>query len=325
MRYVVLDDDTGEVLAASRDLNEVLAAIGGGAEGTSATSEPEVHTKWDFPSLDEMSVAGRAGWKVESHAALHDEGGGVTVRLYRSREEAEASHAAGLVRLFAIALKGRVKCTFKAKSLSFAAAMFLKEMDYSVERITADVLEGAVREALVRNQPSVRDAAAFDARLAEGAADVARVEADISRILGDTLSCAAALHERLSNGGFCEETVESVSTQLAWLVYRGFPRLVPLARLAHYARYLKGIAVRLDRARTNPSGDRSKEARFAPYWTRYREALAEKDAAARPSAVALAEFRWMLEEYRISLFAPELKTSVPVSPKRLDAILGPSA
>ena len=323
VRYVVLDDETGEVLAASRDLDEVLAVCGV-AGGTRADDRPEVHTRWDFPSLDEMSVSGRAGWKVESHAALHDEGGGVTVRLFRSREEAEASHAAGLVRLFATALKGRLKCTFKAKSLPFGAAVFLKEMDYPAERIAADVLEGAVREALVRGRPPVRDAAAFDARLARGAADVARVEAEMSKIFGDVLADAAALHERLSKGGFCDETVESVTTQLAWLVYRGFPRLVPLARLRHYARYLKGIAVRLDRARTNPSGDRSKEARFAPYWTRYREALAVRDAAARPSAAVLAEFRWMLEEYRISLFAPELKTPVPVSPKRLDAVLSPA-
>ena len=112
-----------------------------------------------------------------------------------------------------------------------------------------------------------------------------------------------------------------MTTQLAWLLYRGVPRLVPLARLKHYSRYFKGIAVRLDRARTNPSGDRSKEARFAPYWARYRAALAEKNAGKRPAAAVLAEFRWMLEEYRISLFAPELKTPVPVSPQRLDKLL----
>jgi ATP-dependent helicase HrpA len=268
--------------------------------------------------MDEMSTEGRAGWKVESFAALHDEGKGVSVRLYADRAVADAEHASGLVRLFSIALRGRAKCPFSAKGLPFAAAMFLKEMDYPADTVAADMLEGSVREALVRGQSPVRDAAAFQARLKDGTAGVIRAEAEIARIFHDTLVAAAELQGRLEGGGFPEETTESVSTQLAWLVYRGFPRLVPLAWMRHYARYLRGIAVRLDRARTNPCGDRSKEARFAPWWKRYREAIASAGRQ-RMDAAALAEFRWMLEEYRISLFAPELKTSVPVSPNRLEA------
>jgi ATP-dependent helicase HrpA len=169
----------------------------------------------------------------------------------------------------------------------------------------------------VRGQSPVRDAAAFQARLKEGTGAVVRAEAEMAKIFGDTLVAAAELQGRLERGGFCEETADSVSTQLAWLVFRGFPRLVPLAWTRHYARYMKGIAVRLDRARTNPAGDRSKEARFAPWWTRYREALASADRP-RMNSAALAEFRWMLEEYRVSLFAAELKTAVPVSPRRLE-------
>ncbi len=321
VRYTVIDDDDGKILASSRDVREVLAKVCGGSGGTEAEASPKVHVAWDFPSLDEMSVEGSAGWKVESHAALHDEGTGVSVRLYPGREEAEAEHAAGLVRLFSIALKNKVKCTFKAKTLPFGAAMFLKEMNYPEDLIAADIVEGAVRDALVRGRDPVRDASAFKARIAQDVAQVVRTEAEISRIFRDSLVFAAELDGRLSAGGFCDETVESVTTQLAWLLYRGVPRLVPLARLKHYSRYFKGIAVRLDRARTNPSGDRSKEARFAPYWARYRAALAGKNAGERPAAAVLAEFRWMLEEYRISLFAPELKTPVPVSPQRLDKLL----
>ena len=61
-----------------------------------------------------------------------------------------------------------------------------------------------------------------------------------------------------------------------------------------------------------------KEAQFIPYWTQYQEAV--KAAKTRPlNRRALTEFRWMLEEYRVSLFAQELRTPEPVSPKRLDA------
>lgn len=317
VRYVVVDDDTGKPAVVTRDLAEALARAGGAGGGTQAKPEPTLHVAWDFPPLDEMSVEGRAGWKVESFAALHDEGRGVTVRLYADRATAEAEHASGLVRLFSIALKGKVKCPFRTRGLPFDAAMFLKDMDYPEEMIAADMLDGAVREALVRGRTPVRDAAAFKARLASGAGDVIRTEAEIARLFQDSLVSAAGLQGRLEGGGFCEETVESVSTQLAWLVYRGFPRLVPLAWMRHYARYMKGVSVRLDRARVNPSGDRSKESRFAPWWQRYREALSSPDRP-RMNAVALAEYRWMLEEYRISLFAPELKTAITVSPARLE-------
>ncbi len=94
---------------------------------------------------------------------------------------------------------------------------------------------------------------------------------------------------------------------------------MPLARLRHYARYLKGTAVRIERARNSPSSDLSKEERFAPYWERYRSAATGPDRA-KFDAAALDAYRWLAEEYRVSLFAQELRTAEPASPKRLDAL-----
>ena len=74
--------------------------------------------------------------------------------------------------------------------------------------------------------------------------------------------------------------------------------------------------MRLDRAKLSPSGDASKQDRFAPYWKRYEEVRRGKS---KLNTRALSEYRWMLEEYRVSLFAQELRTPEPISPKRLDA------
>jgi ATP-dependent helicase HrpA len=183
--------------------------------------------------------------------------------------------------------------------------------------VTADLLEGAVREALVRGRPPVSDAAAFARRLDEGLSDVIRLQAELAGILRDTLAAAAELSGRLESDRLPPSTVESVGTQLAWLVYPGFLRLVPVAHLRQYKRYLRGAALRLDRARLSPAGDASKEARFAPYWARVENA---RRPGSRINAAALAAYRWLTEEYRISLFAQELRTSVPVSPKRLDTL-----
>ena len=92
-----------------------------------------------------------------------------------------------------------------------------------------------------------------------------------------------------------------------------------MARLRHFARYLKGMSVRIERARNSPAADRERQQRFAPYWQRYVEAATGK-AKGRFNPDKLADYRWLLEEYRISLFAQELRTAEPASPKRLDAL-----
>jgi ATP-dependent helicase HrpA len=228
---------------------------------------------------------------------------------------AEAQHAAGTVRLAVLALATKVRSPLRTRALPLASALFLKELAYEEGRIAADLLEGAVREALVRAQAPVRTAAAFAERLEQGLPAVLRVHAEMAKIFLESVAAVARLAKRLEEERLPAETVESVNTQLAYLVYPGFVRLVPLAQLRHYARYLRGVEVRLDRARLSASGDASKEARFSPYWERYGQVRRQK----RPvNGAALSAYRWMLEEYRISLFAQELRTPAPISPKRLE-------
>ena len=78
------------------------------------------------------------------------------------------------------------------------------------------------------------------------------------------------------------------------------------------------MCVRLERARNAPASDAAKDARLMPYWTRYVDAVTGANKGPF-DPVALQRYRWLVEEYRISLFAQELKTSEPVSPPRLDA------
>lgn len=149
--------------------------------------------------------------------------------------------------------------------------------------------------------------ATFNLRLAE-------IEKLVVDAIRQTASCADEVEDETR---YAAETIDAVQTQLAWLVFPGFARFVPYARLQQYPRYFKGLSVRLERARVSPSGDALKETRFAPYWERYMDVVRAKKKP-RLNAVALTEYRWMLEEYRISIFAQELGTAVPVSPKRLD-------
>ena len=320
VRFRIRDDATGKVIAETRDVSEALALAGISATAPSAADSEVKHTVWDFGELAERTVGGQAGWRLEHYPALHDEGDGVTVRHYADRATAERVHAAGVTRLCLLALGGRARMPFRKKDLSVAAARHLAEMDYPPERVAEDILAGAVRETFVRGRPPVRDADELARRLEEGRNVLVETQCEMSSLVSSAFSAAAEIFARIeTDGRIPVETAEAASTQLTWLVCRGFPRYVPLARLRHLARYLKGLEVRLERARNNPASDMRKEVQFAPYWQRYVEAATGK-VKGPVDVDRLVDYRWLLEEYRISLFAQELHTAAPASPKRLDAL-----
>ena len=322
VRYRVVDDSTGRVLAVSRNLNEIFATLtaAGGTRSCASAPAPTPSTTWTFGTIPEKTTNGHAGWTLEHFPALQDEGTGVSLRLFATAAAAAAAHAGGMARLFLLALGPHARVPFRRNKLPFGAAVYLRDLNYDDDRIADDILAGAVREAFVRGQPPVRDAATFEQRLRERRTALNLAQDEIARIVAESAASAAQIVETLESPAsrLPLETAESIQTQLAWLLFRGFPRVVPLTQLRQYARYLKGAAIRLDRACTNPAGDRAKEERLAPYWQRYQGAVTDKSG--KYAADALADYRWMVEEYRVSLFAQELHTPYPVSPKRLDAL-----
>jgi ATP-dependent helicase HrpA len=108
--------------------------------------------------------------------------------------------------------------------------------------------------------------------------------------------------------------------ELDALLPRNFLAVIPFARLTHVPRYLKALATRMERAKLNPLKDKDRAQLIAPYLARLKSLRDHppKSAEARQQA---EEFRWLVEEYKVSLFAQELGTTIPVSPKRLDQLL----
>jgi ATP-dependent helicase HrpA len=97
-------------------------------------------------------------------------------------------------------------------------------------------------------------------------------------------------------------------------VYPGFVTRTPAQWLGHYPRYLNAVLTRLQRQAHAANRDSQRMQLFAPWWQRLLTLAPEPHADFAPP---LSEYRWLLEEYRVSLFAQELKTAVPVSPQRL--------
>jgi ATP-dependent helicase HrpA len=108
-----------------------------------------------------------------------------------------------------------------------------------------------------------------------------------------------------------------LAAELDALLPTRFLEHIPFEQLPHIPRYLKALRTRAERAALNPAKDRERAGQLAPF----QAALRQLEAGAPktfPAWQRLAEFRWLLEEYKVSVFAQELGTAVPISPKRLD-------
>ena len=331
VRYRIRDEK-GKIVAQGRDLEKVLSEAGVPPEETAhdktivepAKDDPWSQTgltSWSIPPLPQSVNRGRAGWTIVHYPALHDDGQSVSVRLYTDPAEAATSHAAGIARLCVLALgKQQIRSLAKLPTWPMQAALYLKQIEYPSAKLADDMLIAMATETFVTGEPEIRDAGAFKARLRLNMGKLGVHRATLARLVFDIVTAAAQRNAEISlASNLPEETLESAETQLAWLVFPGFVRYVPPSRLDHYGRYLEGLRIRLERARLNPSGDIAHEAQLQPFWERYREAVT-KQKERHLDPVALAEYRWQVEEYRVSLFAQQLRTPAPVSPKRLDAL-----
>jgi ATP-dependent helicase HrpA len=122
-----------------------------------------------------------------------------------------------------------------------------------------------------------------------------------------------------SNGSALARPAADIRAQLARLIYRGFFSATPWDRLGHVPRYLRAMQVRLDKYAKDPERDAKHAASISELWKRYEERR-ERQRKSGSVDGRLDEFRWHLEELRVSLYAQELKTPYPVSFKRLDKI-----
>ena len=127
----------------------------------------------------------------------------------------------------------------------------------------------------------------------------------------ETLDAVPALHP---------DTVRDVAEQIGWLCPPGFAALVPSARLAEYPRYLEAIRKRLDAASFDPAADRRKMGPVRETWGRYAALVGDREGNPPFDEAAAERYRWLVEEYRVAVFAQSLGTAVPASRQRLDRL-----
>ncbi len=331
MNFKVVDEH-GRQLAMGRSLPQLRAELGAEARKSfQAVAERDVKvapelqeriTDWDFGELPELLEIRRGGQTMVGFPALVDRGECCALEVFDDLEQAREKHREGLRRLFRLQLKEQVKfidrslAGLQTTAMQAGTVPALASVWQSFEALRGEVVDAALdRTALAEPWPA--DRASFHARRDEARGKLALIAQEIARLLATIVQEAAAVQKKLGAARAFPAACADVEQQLQRLFPRGFVTATPPAQLAHYPRYLKAIALRLDKLKSEPSRDAQRQAEIAALATPFLRELAARKGRADPR---LEEFRWLLEELRVSLFAQELRTPMPVSARRLQKV-----
>ncbi|WKD49113.1 ATP-dependent RNA helicase HrpA [Microbulbifer spongiae] len=317
-------DEAGKLLDQGRDLPVLQARyrdrVQQGLANAGDRFERTGITRWDFDELPETHTLNQGGLKVRAYPALVEAGDSVSLKLLDNPDEAQRVSRAGICRLALLHLPEKVK--YLRKELLRGQELGLSAADLGRrEEVADDILMAAVREVFWPKEQWPRTEAEFLSALQEDSEFVG-----VAREIGDLLVRALALliplrkQIKQQKNLAVAMAVGDIQQQLAGLFYRGFLFDTPLTWLRQYGRYLKAVSLRLEKAERDPNRDRKLQAEYHTAAEPYSSQEERYSRRALAAVAPLVEYRWMLEEFRVSLFAQSLKTLMPVSVKRLHRV-----
>ncbi len=334
MNYKVVDD-AGRELAMGRDLPALRAQLGVKArrqfsESAATRFERKGLTSWDFGEIPEQVEFTRGDQTLIGYPALVDGGDSVSLALLDTEHDAQIATHRGLRRLFQLAVPEQVKHLARSlpgiQDLALRYALLLEleggrgqEKGAVSDRLRQELTEAICDRAFFVEAESIRDANAFHARVAKAKTRLGDVATEVCRVLGEILVEYQAIRARINQQGVpvWQRAMTEIRSQLKALMPPGFLVSTPLPRLQNYPRYLNAVQLRLDKFSINPAKDAQWMQQIQQWWQAY-EARLKADRARGLFDPKLEEFRWMLEELRVSLWAQQLKTPYPISFKRLE-------
>ncbi len=319
MNFRLLDAD-GRRIDESRDLAALRNTHGHTAQSNLASAsthlERENLTHWDFEALPEQVSLQRGKQVLTAWPALVEESDGrVSLKPLDHRDAALAAHRRGVLRLYWLGQGARLKQTHTTITQRLKPALLAYGLwGGQGEVLLRDVLYAAALKLVAANPAihdpaEIRDRSTFETlnRLPSGELSS---EADrLAQLAAQCIAIAHTLQGRLAKlPSPCSAAAKDIGQQLAGLVFVGFAASHPPQRLQHLPRYLAAIERRLEKLPRDLVRDTQHQRDMAP--------LIQSTATLKGDKAS--EFRWALEELRVSLFAQELKTPEPTSIKRLE-------
>ena len=325
-------DETGREQARGKDLEALkepmrpkfaraLAEVATDS-GLARTGE----TGWVFGTIESSFTQTRAGHEVRGYPALVDEGETVGLSVYGSADEQEARHRLGVRRLLQLAVPSPVKGLLDG--LSNAEKLGLAGSPYPSVAALLDDCRAAVLAEVVDAGPPVRDEQAFAALVQAARAEheqrVRGLVADVIRVLDAWRRAEKAVSGRTDLRLL--PALTDMQAQLGRLVHPGFVAEAGPTQLRRYPTYLAALLQRRERLETGGSAEVVRDRQLMDRIAELQAAWLHQVAAlpeGRPPGAPLRQARWMLEEYRVSLWAQQLGTPYPVSDQRIRKVLLP--
>jgi len=322
MNFKVVDEH-GRMLSAGRNLDALKAEHAPAAQASfqqMAAKDAQLQklldceriTHWSFGELPELMEVARGAQSAIGYPALIDKTSHCELDVFDDPEQARNQHRRGLLRLFRLALNEQVK--YLNKNLPELTRMGMLCMGLCTQEALRDQIVDAALEQACLMQPWPVDEATFTQRCQQGRTRVGLLAQEIARLTLQILMAWQAAQKKLAQAKAFETSLEDMQAQLGALMHARFLTQTPAAQLAHFPRYLQAVQHRIDKLRADPARDARMMAEMAPLLAQYHRARA---ALKGRHDSGLDNYRWLLEELRVALFAQTLRTPTPVSVKRL--------
>ena len=281
------------------------------------------YRSWEFGELPETLEIQKGNKTLFGYPALVDRGDYCDLEVFDDLLEARKQHQLGLRRLFALNNKDTLKALQKQlPGIRELGLLFINIG--SVEGLIEQILNLALARAFM-SEPLPVNAEQFIERLQAGKPRLALIAQEVSRHALNALQAYADLQKKMASAKASSTTAYAdMQTQIQALIFPQFVAQIPYGQLVHLPRYLKAIAMRIDKLRSNPSRDAQCQKDWesvARPWQKLLQGSKGSASYAMTEDQGLQDYRWQLEELRVALYAQELKTPTPMSLKRLEKVL----
>ena len=318
----ILQDDQGQLIGMARDLSQLRkdfkqridSSLAESAEKTIARNNI---TEWDFGELPVEVVLPRGNMNIKAWPALRDHQHSVAIELVDNPAVAESISMDGQLRL--AVLRGKDQCKYLSKDLLRGKELQLKAAGLiSRDAIVSALIMASFKQAVFPNNVVVRDQIEFDVVYKSGIGQVV----ELARRHGDAIeSVLASLHiqqQRIRSMSVSEQTAkEDILAQITWLFSAQTLAQASIEDTLQYSRYVRAIDFRIGKVLSHVQKDYEYTKTIESFIAPLGQFEVKKYLISPELTQSLREFRWLIEEFRVSLFAQQLKTRKPVSEKRL--------
>ncbi len=326
MNFQVVDD-AGQLIEQGRDLSALQAHLQDRASASfSAQSslQPQAQEavdtnieSWNFGELAESIEIETSGIKLISYPALVEREGRLSLASMDQAEQAAQETRAGLVCLFKKVYRKDVEYVRKNIVNIKQACLYYTPLG-RCEDLKDDILYLSIYIALKLNDALIRSREEFEQRGEHARKNLMLVCNEVAGLVLEVLTLFHQLNKRLGNNiaPAWLKSIADIQSQVEHLLYKDFLRQTAYENLKDYPRYLNALHLRVEKMSANLERDKRLMAEVQSLWMSFLK-LTESQACSIKKNTELEQYRWMLEEFRVSLFAQELKTAYPISAKRL--------